>query len=340
MNDEELRAALERAARRVTQDELSAVVQGALDDARVEARSILKQMYLRSMLERAAGDKGAGSHLEPVPTSPPEGSGWYVYCVTEAAAPEPELPGVDPEHHVGAVTHDGLKALVSEVPLSQFGAATLPDNLNDLAWLEDKAQAHQRVQQATVERTPMVPLRFCTIYASRERVGEMLAEHGGRLRAALAEVSDKSEWGVKLLYRPYDVARALAQARPDLRSLVAVEDTEAEGAAYINSRRLERATEEAVVERAHSVARGTHERLAGFAVDASVGGTQDKRLTKDERAMALNAAYFVPDSGREAFFGVVDELAIETRADGFSLELTGPWPPYSFVTIDLTARAG
>ena len=45
--------------------------------------------------------------------------------------------------------------------------------------------------------------------------------------------------------------------------------------------------------------------------------------------MILNASYLVADEHGETFATLVADL--RARADGLDLELTGPWPAYSFV---------
>jgi hypothetical protein len=47
--------------------------------------------------------------------------------------------------------------------------------------------------------------------------------------------------------------------------------------------------------------------------------------------LLLDAAFLV-DTGRvEAFRAAARRLTHGLEAEGFSLELTGPWPPYNFI---------
>ena len=73
--------------------------------------------------------------------------------------------------------------------------------------------------------------------------------------------------------------------------------------------------------------------LAAAADDAAVTA-----LTHDpgERPV-FQAAYLLPRPAESDFAALVDGLAARGKADGFSLELTGPWPPYHFTTLRLEA---
>jgi hypothetical protein len=48
--------------------------------------------------------------------------------------------------------------------------------------------------------------------------------------------------------------------------------------------------------------------------------------------MLLNGAYLVDDERRSSVRSAVEALAEEYEPLGFSIELTGPWPPYNFVS--------
>ena len=56
--------------------------------------------------------------------------------------------------------------------------------------------------------------------------------------------------------------------------------------------------------------------------------------------MALNAALLVDVERAEALRASVGALRARLAAEGFALELTGPWPPYSFCGGELASSFG
>jgi hypothetical protein len=56
---------------------------------------------------------------------------------------------------------------------------------------------------------------------------------------------------------------------------------------------------------------------------------QDARLSGREQEMVLNATYLVDVAGEEEFRAALAGVA----AEGATVELTGPWPPFSFATL-------
>jgi hypothetical protein len=71
-----------------------------------------------------------------------------------------------------------------------------------------------------------------------------------------------------------------------------------------------------------------HAELARHAAQARLHPPQAPQLTGSKAPMILNASYLLDDGRGEAFAAVVAALA--EQQPGVRLELTGPWPPYSF----------
>src|SRR5207247_7491191 len=71
-----------------------------------------------------------------------------------------------------------------------------------------------------------------------------------------------------------------------------------------------------------------HAELSRRATATRVHPPQAPQLTGSKAPMILNAAYLLDDERGEDFATVV--AALGEQHPGVRLELTGPWPPYSF----------
>jgi hypothetical protein len=271
----------------------------------------------------------------PESASRPAGDGVWVYCVATADA---ELPTSVPAVHAGGtlehITHNGLKALTSRVPLSEFGEDALPDNLNDLEWLERVARAHEAVLDAALEATTIVPLRLCTIFADEQRVKEMLTQEGPSIVEALDRLAGRQEWGVKLLADRAAIEAAARERDSDAAALEQELETRKGGGAYIVQRRLERHVREIADRMETELAEDVHARFQDWADDAVLSPPQNPELSGHKGEMLLNGAYLFERSRVDHLRGVVTELEDRYRELGVTLELTGPWPPYNFVPRD------
>jgi hypothetical protein len=248
--------------------------------------------------------------------------------------------GVDGVGRLERVEDGDLAAVVSRVPLSEFGAAPLRENLNDLEWLERVARAHESVLERVLEQSTIVPLRLCTIYESEQSVRDMLERERDSLTRALDALAGREEWGVKLIA---DGERLAEEARSRDSEVAALEDelgARTGGGAYMLRRRLERHVREVVDSLAGELGEEVHAQLRDWASDAVVLPPQNPELSGHEGRMVLNGAYLVEAERVEGLRALVVELEERHRELGVRIELTGPWPPYNFLPGGRTAALG
>jgi hypothetical protein len=289
--------------------------------ARAEREAVA---VLRDALVAAA--TGGGRPARGPARRQPEGDDGEVLWTYGVVASGTTLPGDLTGVGGGAVRPveaDGLVALAGPVPRAEFGAEPLRDNLNDLAWLERVAREHEAVLDRVLAETTLVPLRLCTIFEDVGGVRAMLDRERDALADALERLEGREEWGVKLLV---DGDRMAARVGP------AEAATGEGGAAYLERRRYERETREAVRGLAAQIAGDVHTRLLECAVGGVRLPAQNRELSGHEGDMLLNAAYLVDAARVPALHAAVEELRERHEGLGARLELTGPWPPYNFVT--------
>jgi Gas vesicle synthesis protein GvpL/GvpF len=256
--------------------------------------------------------------------------GAYAYCVMAGDA-RPELDGVagvDPARPPRVVRRAGLAAVAGDVALAEFGAAALKRNLEDVRWLERVARAHEAVLDRALQAGTVVPLRLCTVFAGDAAVLAMLDRERAALQAALDRLEGRAEWGVKLIADPGAV-RAAAGGR----SAAGAEEragAPASGHAYLARKRRDRHAREEARRIAHEAARAVHTGLGAQAAAATVLRAPPRELSGDPGELVLNGAYLVDRARADEFRALAERLGEGQRPRGLRLEVTGPWPPYSF----------
>lgn len=261
--------------------------------------------------------------------SPPDTLLW-LYAVRRASvdiikSTEP-IEGVAEGENLFAIRCGDLEAVASVVPAADFGEGPIEANLRDLGWLERVARSHQAALAALMAEGTLVPLRFASLFSGPERVAAMVAERADELRAALGRLEGRGEWGVKLHVDEAALAERLADASPAVRELRERIAAKPAGAAYLLQKQLERLAAEEARRVSDACADEAHARLGAASVAATRGALRDSA----GGVMLLNGAYLVDDAAQPAFAGAIEALRAEYGPLGFDLELTGPWPPYSF----------
>ncbi|MFC6021445.1 GvpL/GvpF family gas vesicle protein [Plantactinospora solaniradicis] len=227
---------------------------------------------------------------------------------------------------VRTVQVGGLVAVVADVDLDDYGEAALRRNLGDLAWLESAATAHHRVAEAVWRHGPVVPTRLGTVYRDEAALRTELADRRVDLTATLDRLADRTEWGVKA----YASRDRRPTGQPDDADGASPASTGV-GTDYLRRRRARLAAGEATARAAVDSAEAVHTMLTRYAEAARRHRPQDRGLSGVPDWMVLNGAYLV-HAERGAEFGELVRT-LGTRYPGLRLELTGPWPPYSFATL-------
>ena len=246
----------------------------------------------------------------------------YLYAISRDLAPE-ALTGVGglmgaPLH---VVSHRGLDAVVSDVPLAEFGELALKQNLENLSWLERVARGHDEVVHAAAAAGPVAPMRLATMCLDDDGVRARLDEWHDALHGVLDRVEGRAEWSVKVLVPPPEPATAAASGTGS-------------GVAYLQQKRAEQQEREHRLARTSNIGEQIHQDLASITVASRLLSPQDPQLTRYAGTMVLNGAYLVDIAAGDRFQRRVRELAAahpEAR-----IESGGPWPPYSFAVLEQT----
>jgi hypothetical protein len=331
--DHRLQAALQDL---VTEDVVELIAQ-ARHEARERVRTQLADALSEAMLHRAyrelaeCAEADQDREPQPVEAQPPaqperaqraapEGTGVYIYCVVPADTRLPaELPSIDPAHSPTLIGHDHLAAVVSRVPLADFGEERLRERLADMDWLERTARAHELTLETIGRHATLIPMRLCSVYRSEAGVTEMLTREAQALEEAVVHLDGKTEWGVKVFTNPPPAIKRAGAAPGD------------SGTDYMRRRRGDRDRRRNADERLHDACVAIHERLAAVVADALTSPPQRPEVSGHPGQMLLNGVYLVEDDQRSTFLSLVDELKAQYRSDGLELQATGPWPAYNFV---------
>jgi hypothetical protein len=255
--------------------------------------------------------------------------GVWAYAITDYSGGDlPRLTGVAGAQVRAAAAAD-LTVLVSDVDLAEFGEAALRRNLENLAWLEEVARAHHHVIDAAARLFPLLPARLATVYSSDAAMAAILGARAEDLRGALRRVGGRVEWGVKAYPAPDEGRRERVPARG---TETGGRQAGGAGLAYLKRRRAELNAKQEARGSAAAGAQAVHAELSRHAAQARLYPPQSAQLSGARDPMLLNAAYLLDPSGASGFTAAV--AAAATAHPELRLELTGPWPPYSFTGED------
>ncbi len=272
----------------------------------------------------------------------PDGDPVCVYAILPTAEIElPSIPGIDQTRPVYGLAGKAVQAVVSRVRAERFDRSAIEAGLQDPVWIDAHVRGHQRVLDTLVATgQPVIPLRFCTIYRDEAAVQAVLTAHEPALVAELDRLRGQQEWGVKLCVAREELQTAILDHHTGLGSWAddaALHALQARiagmsaGAAFLLQKKLDALVAHKADTITAAVVEESHARLSGHAVAATTVALQS-----NHPGMELNAAYLVAERELDGFRGELARLGEEYGAAGVYYELSGPWPAYNFIDLDLS----
>lgn len=260
------------------------------------------------------------------------GLGIYLYClarpeglsVVEGLA-EQDLRGVDECYPVAALEEDGVMAVIGEVDPGEFCG----QNLQALPWVGPRACRHEAVVERIMGASPVLPVKFGTIFRSRTSLKEFLGRHREDIVRVLDELRDKAEWSVKGYLAEGEARRVVAAADPAIQSRLAALSP-SPGARYLQQKQLDAMIEVALRAWLERVTHDLHEVLALHAVASAELRCHASAVTGRPERMVFNCSFLVTHAALPDFRAVLSDPLHAHKGTGLTLELRGPWPPYNF----------
>jgi len=213
--------------------------------------------------------------------------------------------------------HD-LEVVVSDLAAASFGEAAWAEHGEDTRWVTPVAAARHELLQQLFEHGDVLPLQLPGIYPSDEALRAALDSSRRVLERAWRFVAGNVEWSVQIF--PTSSPHPTEARTP--RS----------GREYLERRRSQQDARDTERGRREVAVTQTHEALGRGTAASVVRAPLDAAVTGRDEPMLLNSAYLVARDEEQRFLGLAEELHDHLVATaGLRIEVTGPWPPYSFV---------
>jgi hypothetical protein len=267
--------------------------------------------------------------------------GLYLYCLARLSRLPPlplEGQGVDGQSPLEVASFQDLAAVWSPVPVEDFCGPEAEERLRDLTWIGPRVIRHQEVVAGVMRHSPVLPVRFGTIFASRANLEKVLQRHSDTIAGFLEHFTDQEEWAVKgMLDRP--------GAREKLFSLKLAREAErltalSPGKRYVEEQRLRAACDQELPRWLQKVCREVWTDLRDYAAQVQERRLLSRKTTGSDQDMVWNWALLIPRPAVGGFKTLIREVNAQCAQHGLRLEVTGPWPPYSFCpALDMEPEA-
>lgn len=237
----------------------------------------------------------------------------YLYGVSSAAQDEIhplKNPGVDGVHTVTAVPCGEYLCWVSPVDQVAF-RRDLEANMENLEWLALHGVRHQQVVGEIAETQTIIPARFGTLFSNEAALIKDVQTRNSALKIVFARIADSDEWGVKVLAEQQTASPVSSQPASSGRD-------------YLQQKasRMKKKPERNEADLQEFLAA-----LEKVATESAPSG----KVSGAQPGLLWQATFLVARSRRKKWEGVLKEFVQKWQGKR-RIEVTGPWPPYSFVS--------
>ena len=184
---------------------------------------------------------------------------------------------------------------------------------------------HHGVVERATRQSPVVPVHFAVLFSSPERLEAWLGIHHDAISQALERFTNHEEWSVKGTFD-----RRKGEARL-LRPAVARQGGEPSsvGGRYLRERGARAAIGLTLDAWLRQASAGIVGALLVHAVEFR-GREIVGRTPEEHGTPVANWAFLVSRRAVDEFAARIESINAEYAEQGLTLDLSGPWPPYSF----------
>lgn len=252
--------------------------------------------------------------------------GLYLYCIADGGeAIHLDVAGIE-NNEIYTIPFKDLSAVV-------HNCSAEPYQSEDQEKVKGWVLTHQKVVDTAWEKFgTIIPIGFDTIIQGRavanpeENMKTWLKDDYDNLKAKMAKIRDKAEYGVQIFWETRIMAQDISEESAEIKALQEEIETKPKGIAYMYRQKLEELLKKEMENKADRCFQEFHEKIKRHADDLHVEKT--KKAEDENQQMLLNLSCLLPGDQSK---NLGEELEKIDAMEGFSVRYTGPWPPYSFV---------
>lgn len=254
----------------------------------------------------------------------------YAYCVLNTA---PELENKTEFSGLEIICSGGFYVVVKKVSDAEYSEENLKKNLSDIAWLDMNARSHVSVISLLMEDHTVIPFNFGTIYHSVENLNKFIADYSDSLIRNLHFVDWKEEWAIKVYSNQLLLKEHIDNLSAEAAELEKQIMASSPGKAFLLSRKKADLIEREIEKLCKKYGQDYFNEFNTISGSAKLNNLIPKEFSGRNDNMILNASFLVAKDHAIEFVSMARRLKNKYSYLGFDLEVTGPWPPFSFIAI-------
>jgi hypothetical protein len=228
---------------------------------------------------------------------------------------------------------NNFHVIVKYVSENEFSEEKFKKNLEDIQWIETNEREHMKVISLIMKNSTVIPYKFGTIYNTKADLEKFIANYADSLIEKFHHIEGKEEWMVKI----YCDRKALNEQIDELSEEAATLEKQimasSPGKAFLLKIKKTDLIENEIDRLCKVYVQRYYDELKILSESISLNNLLPKEFTGRRETMILNAAFLINKDKMTDFKNTAETLREKNGNSGFIFEITGPCPPFSFISI-------
>jgi hypothetical protein len=254
----------------------------------------------------------------------------YVYCISDS---EPAFIRDDEPGGLNCLMMEDFYVVVKYVSANDFTEENFKRNVSDIQWLESNAREHIRVISKVMETGTVIPFKFGTIYQTNESLRKFVQDYSAALNENFKHIRGMEEWAVKIFCDRKTLMNKIDELSLESAELEKQIMASSPGKAFLLKRKKTDLVENEMDRLCKKYGQEYYDGFNDLSESVILNNLLPKEFTGREDTMILNAAFLVSKTKLADFMSNADIQKGNESNRGFFIEVTGPWPPFSFISL-------
>jgi len=234
---------------------------------------------------------------------------------------------------------DGLYAAVKYVLESDYSEENIKKNISDVAWLDANVREHLRLITLIMQVETVIPFNFGTIYKSEDSLRQFVSQYANNFRETLKYLENREEWSVKVFCDRKKIIENIGTLSHNISDIDQQIKSSSPGKAYILGKKKKEIIQTEIKVIYNTFSKKIFTALNELCEEYRFNVILSSELSEKDEDMILNVVFFINKENIDDFIKCSDMMTHEYSDIGMIFDITGPWPPYTFLNI-LQSYAG
>jgi hypothetical protein len=255
----------------------------------------------------------------------------YVYCLSKSL---PALGSELKSANLKSIAAGNFYVTMKYVSESDFSEENFRRNLSDILWMETNTRDHVGLISLLMELNTVLPFKFGTIFLTEDSLRKFVSDNSGSLIENFNRIKNKQEWSVKIFCDRNFLRPQIDELSEEAAALEKEIMISSPGKAYLMKRKKTDLVENEMDRICKKYGQEYFNAFNVLSEANSLNNLLPKEFTGREDTMILNAGFLVDRNQAKDFQKTAENIRKKHGNFGFSIEMTGPWPPFSFISIN------